>query len=281
MALLSFSHWLKSIRLNSLAVFLRYEFRAIRFVCMLPHFLSHFLTYFFYFICSRLFCCCCCASLFDISHRALSLPPSFLFTQLCLISVLLYFSISVFFFFCLSTVSVCVFSPYVSFAASAVAHPLCYGLHLIISNRKYLRVRQCHRSLTRQNKYFWLFAIILKFILSHLKYWSNLELNSIRIEGIRMLCFWICCCCYCFILLSMRSARLFFYWPSFKLISCFWSSIAFNFFFFSIFYYYRYYWYYLHIKCVSAFFLLSSVCLECPLTFGIFGRLFHISCFML
>lgn len=98
--------------------------------------------------------CCCCASLFDISHRALSLPPSFLFTQLCLISVLLYFSISVFFFFCLSTVSVCVFSPYVSFAASAVAHPLCYGLHLIISNRKYLRVRQCHRSLTRQNKYF-------------------------------------------------------------------------------------------------------------------------------
>lgn len=49
---------------------------------------------------------------------------------------------------------VCVFSPYVSFAASAVAHPLCYGLHLIISNRKYLRVRQCHRSLTRQNKYF-------------------------------------------------------------------------------------------------------------------------------
>lgn len=210
MALLSFSHWLKSIRLNSLAVFLRYEFRAIRFVCMLPHFLSHFLTYFFYFICSRLFCCCCCASLFDISHRALSLPPSFLFTQLCLISVLLYFSISVFFFFCLSTVSVCVFSPYVSFAASAVAHPLCYGLHLIISNRKYLRVRQCHRSLTRQNKYFWLFAIILKFILSHLKYWSNLELNSIRIEGIRMLCFWICCCCYCFILLSMRSARLFF-----------------------------------------------------------------------
>lgn len=59
---------------------------------------------------------------------------------------------------------------------------LLYWLHLIISNHKYLLRRQSWVHCTWPNKYFWLFAIILKFILSRLKYCPSFGLNSIWIS---------------------------------------------------------------------------------------------------
>lgn len=82
-------NWLKSIRLDSMAVFLRYEF--VQFVLSVFMYVG---SCFFHPIFAHIFLLfgLLCA-LSDISHRALSHPPLFLFTQLCLLLLTLFGSL--------------------------------------------------------------------------------------------------------------------------------------------------------------------------------------------
>lgn len=147
---------------------------------MFTHFLSYFPTYiFFLFYISFAECFCCvyvCAQWYLLFISAMI--PS---------SLNIYF-VLILLFVCSILPSTTTATTTIAAVAhchcrnSTIAHRWCFGPRLIISNHKYLLCTPVLSSCTWPNKYFWLFAIILKFTLSHLKYWLSLKLIQFEIR---------------------------------------------------------------------------------------------------